>query len=46
VFIDKKGIVRLYHPGKMSMEELRAAMDRILSPATETRNASAPAPAR
>ena len=30
VFIDKQGIVRLYHPGKMTMEELRAAMDRIL----------------
>lgn len=37
VFIDKQGIVRIYHPGKMTMEELRAAMDRTLGP---TRRAS------
>jgi len=30
VFIDKQGIVRVYHPGKMTIEELRAAMDRVL----------------
>ena len=36
VFIDARGIVRLYHPGKMSMEELRAAMDRVLSPSARS----------
>ena len=30
VFIDRRGIVRLYHPGAMSMEELRSAVNSIL----------------
>ena len=29
VLIDRKGIVRLYHPGAMTLEELRAALDRL-----------------
>jgi thiol-disulfide isomerase/thioredoxin len=29
VLIDRKGIVRLYHPGAMTMDELRAALDRV-----------------
>ncbi len=29
VLIDRRGIVRLYHPGAMTMEELRAALDRV-----------------
>jgi thiol-disulfide isomerase/thioredoxin len=36
VFIDKQGIVRLYHPGKMTWEELRAAMDRVVNPSAES----------
>lgn len=31
VFIDKQGLVRLYHPGKMTWDELRAAMDHVLA---------------
>ena len=34
VFIDTKGIVRQYHPGKMTLEEMRAAVNRLFSPAT------------
>lgn len=30
VLIDRQGIVRMYHPGAMTGEELRAAMDRLL----------------
>jgi cytochrome c biogenesis protein CcmG/thiol:disulfide interchange protein DsbE len=30
VFIDAKGIVRLYHPGEMSASEIEAAIARIL----------------
>jgi thiol-disulfide isomerase/thioredoxin len=29
VLIDRQGIVRLYHPGAMTLEELRAALDRL-----------------
>jgi thiol-disulfide isomerase/thioredoxin len=29
VLIDRHGIVRLYHPGAMTMDELRAALDRV-----------------
>jgi len=29
VLIDRSGIVRLYHPGAMTLEELRAALNRI-----------------
>jgi cytochrome c biogenesis protein CcmG/thiol:disulfide interchange protein DsbE len=29
VFIDRHGIVKLYHPGAMSLEELRAAVARL-----------------
>jgi thiol-disulfide isomerase/thioredoxin len=29
VLIDRQGIVRLYHPGAMTLEELRAAIDRL-----------------
>ena len=29
VLIDRQGIVRLYHPGKMTIEELRSALDRL-----------------
>src|SRR5580658_6200621 len=29
VLIDRGGIVRLYHPGAMTLDELRAALDRI-----------------
>ncbi len=29
VLIDRRGIVRVYHPGAMTIEELRAALDRI-----------------
>lgn len=30
VLIDRHGIVRLYHPGNMTIEELRAALDKIV----------------
>jgi len=30
VLVDRKGIVRLYHPGKMSYEELRASVERLI----------------
>jgi cytochrome c biogenesis protein CcmG/thiol:disulfide interchange protein DsbE len=30
VFVDAKGIVRLYHPGEMSASEIEAAIERIL----------------
>jgi hypothetical protein len=30
VFIDGKGIVRMYHPGEMSASEIEAAIARIL----------------
>jgi thiol-disulfide isomerase/thioredoxin len=29
VVIDRQGIVRLYHPGAMTLEELRAALNRV-----------------
>ena len=29
VLVDRRGIVRLYHPGAMKIEELRAALDRL-----------------
>lgn len=29
VLIDRQGIVRLYHPGAMTLEELRAALNRL-----------------
>ena len=29
VLIDRRGIVRVYHPGAMTLEELRAALDRV-----------------
>jgi thiol-disulfide isomerase/thioredoxin len=29
VLIDRHGIVRLYHPGAMTLDELRAALDRV-----------------
>src|SRR5580693_4549068 len=29
VLIDRQGIVRLYHPGTMTLEELRAALNRL-----------------
>jgi thiol-disulfide isomerase/thioredoxin len=29
VLIDRRGIVRLYHPGAMTMDELRAALNKI-----------------
>jgi len=29
VLIDRQGIVRLYHPGNMTLDELRAAINRI-----------------
>jgi len=29
VLIDRRGIVRLYHPGAMTMEELRAALNKV-----------------
>ncbi len=29
VLIDRQGIVRLYHPGVMSLDELRAALNRL-----------------
>ena len=29
VLIDRRGIVRLYHPGAMTLEELRAALNRL-----------------
>jgi thiol-disulfide isomerase/thioredoxin len=29
VVIDRQGIVRLYHPGAMTLDELRAALDRV-----------------
>jgi thiol-disulfide isomerase/thioredoxin len=29
VLIDRQGIVRLYHPGKMTRDELRAALNRL-----------------
>jgi thiol-disulfide isomerase/thioredoxin len=29
VFIDRRGIVRLYHPGAMTLEELRAALSKV-----------------
>src|SRR5580700_7943956 len=29
VLIDRRGIVRLYHPGAMTLEELRAALNKI-----------------
>jgi thiol-disulfide isomerase/thioredoxin len=29
VLIDRRGIVRVYHPGAMTLDELRAALDRL-----------------
>jgi thiol-disulfide isomerase/thioredoxin len=31
VLIDRRGIVRLYHPGAMTLDELRAALNRALT---------------
>ncbi len=36
VLIDRRGIVRLYHPGAMTYEELRRAVVNIVSPAHRT----------
>jgi thiol-disulfide isomerase/thioredoxin len=33
VLVDRAGIVRLYHPGTMTYEELRAAIENVLKPA-------------
>jgi len=30
VLIDKQGIVRMYHPGRMTLEEIRAALNKVL----------------
>jgi thioredoxin-related protein len=30
VLLDRKGIVRVYHPGRMTAEELEAAIRRLL----------------
>jgi thiol-disulfide isomerase/thioredoxin len=30
VLIDRKGIIRLYHPGRMTLEELAGAIERLL----------------
>jgi hypothetical protein len=27
--LDRRGIVRVYHPGAMTLDELRAALNRI-----------------
>lgn len=32
VLLDRKGVVSLYHPGVMSYEELRAALDQVTGP--------------
>lgn len=29
VLVDRRGVVRLYHPGTMTMDELRAALDKL-----------------
>jgi thioredoxin-related protein len=29
VLIDRNGIVRLYHPGAMTLDELRAALNKV-----------------
>jgi len=29
VLIDRQGIVRLYHPGAMTLDELRAALNKV-----------------
>jgi thioredoxin-related protein len=31
VLLDRHGIVRLYHPGAMTYEELRAEMEKLLA---------------
>jgi hypothetical protein len=33
VLIDRRGIVRLYHPGNLSYEELRSQIEALLAPA-------------
>lgn len=33
VLVDRAGIVRLYHPGTMTYEELHAAIERVMKPA-------------
>jgi thiol-disulfide isomerase/thioredoxin len=33
VLVDRAGIVRLYHPGTMTYEELRAAIEKVMKPA-------------
>jgi thiol-disulfide isomerase/thioredoxin len=30
VLIDKQGIVRMYHPGRMTLEEIRAALNKLM----------------
>ena len=32
VLVDAKGIVRVYHPGSMTYEELKQALDRLVTP--------------
>ena len=29
VLIDRQGIVRMYHPGRMTLEEIRAAVNKL-----------------
>jgi hypothetical protein len=31
VLVDRQGVVRLYHPGNMTEEELRAAIEPLLA---------------
>ncbi|MGH7248090.1 MAG: TlpA family protein disulfide reductase, partial [Pseudomonadota bacterium] len=33
VLIDRRGIVRLYHPGNLTYQEIRAGIDALLAPA-------------
>jgi len=40
VLIDRRGIVRLYHPGKMTLEELRTALDRVAGASSTARAGS------
>jgi thiol-disulfide isomerase/thioredoxin len=36
VLVDRAGIVRLYHPGTMTIEELRSAIERVMKPASRS----------
>jgi thiol-disulfide isomerase/thioredoxin len=40
VLIDRQGIVRLYHPGAMTLDELRAALKRVDAQPLQTKAAS------